>query len=91
MQRDQRFRSPQVALTLGGRFGYFFFCLGGGEGGVRGAGVGGEDSFTENPRRGGLRAGGGGGGEGPGRCFAGNLEGGLNIFLGAEIPTKTYT
>ena len=54
---------------------YFLFCSGEGKGGVRGAGVGGEDFFTENPRRGGLRAG-GGGGRGAGRVFAGNLGGG---------------
>ena len=44
---------------------FYFFSARGGEGGVRGAGVGGEDFLAENPRRGGLRAGGGGGARGP--------------------------
>ena len=32
--------------------------------------------------------GGGGGGEGPGGCLQGIGGGELNIFFGAEIPTK---
>ena len=69
----------------------FFFLLGGGEGGVRGAGGGrGRGFFAENPRRGGgsFQVRGGGGARGW-RVFAGNLGGGGQTFLfGAEIPTK---
>ena len=43
----------------------------------------------ENPRRGGLPGGWGRGGRGAGRVFEGHFGGGgLNIFFGAEIPTK---
>ena len=52
---------------------FYFFLLGGGERGVRGAGRGGA-TFIENPSRGGgvFWAGGAGeGGEGPGGCLLG--------------------
>ena len=51
---------------------------------------GGDRFFTESPRKGrSLRR--EGGGPGAGRVSAGNFRGGgggLNMFLGAEIPTK---
>ena len=63
---------------------FFFFLLGGGERGVRGAGMLGRDDFL---------------GGSPGRVGAGGRRGwegvcgesggwGLNILFGAEIPTK---
>ena len=62
---------------LGGRSGYFLFLLvGGGEGGVQGAGGG--DFLMENPRKeGGGFSRVGAGGRGAGRVFAGNLGGGV--------------
>ena len=82
--------------SLGGRFGYFlFFPLGGGAGEVRGARKGRGRFFIENPRGGGgspTRE--GAEGRGAGRVSAGILlggGGGVNIFFGAEIPTKTPT
>ena len=67
---------------------FYFFLLGEGEGGVRGARKGGGDPFfIEHPRRGGVPA----GAEGPGGCLRRIGEfggGGLNIFFGAETSTK---
>ena len=60
---------------------FYFFLLGGGEGGVRGEREGGGRFFIENP--GGVSQEGGRGGGAPGGCLpAGNLRGGgLNIFF----------
>ena len=55
---------------------FYFFLLGGGEGGVRGAGKGRGRIFIENPRRGGLPGGWGPRGEGPGGCLRGIWGGG---------------
>ena len=68
-----------------------FFLLGGGKGGVRGAGRGVWGRFSmEKSQAGGVSWVGGGGGGERGRVFAGNFGGGggLSIFFGAEIPTK---
>ena len=68
---------------LGGGFGYFlFFLLGGGEGGVRGAGGGRGVIFCGKSQGGGVLPGGWGrGSEGPeGVCGEGG-GGGLNIFF----------
>ena len=49
---------------------FYFFLLGGGEGGVRGAGRGWGDFFGKSQGGGGVsRVGEGGGGEGPGGCL----------------------
>ena len=77
---------------LGGRFGYlyYFFVLGGGEGGARGVGKGAGGGLL-------LKIPGGGGGVLPGgrgrgargwEGVCGDFGGGLNIFFGAESPTK---
>ena len=50
---------------------FYFFLLGGGEGGAEAPGRGGGTIFTENPRRGVSRPGWGGGAEGPGGCLRG--------------------
>ena len=75
--------------NLGGRFGYFlfFFLLGEGEGGVRGAGRGEGRFLIQNPRRGGVSRRGRGRG-----CLRriGDLggEGANFFFFGAEMSTK---
>ena len=69
MNKNHDQNVTKIAL-LGGRFGYFLFLLGEGEGGVRGAGRGadGDHRFLiENPRRGGSPA--QEGAEGPGGCL----------------------
>ena len=48
-----------------------FFLVGGGEGGVRGAGRGGRDSFNGKSQEGGGLGGWGRGAEGPGGCLRG--------------------
>ena len=61
---------------------FYFFLLGGGERGVRGAGRGADDFLLKIPGGGGGSPGRvGAGGRGAGRVFAGNLGGGLNIFF----------
>ena len=73
---------------------YFFFCLGGGKGAVRGARRRRDDFLSKIPRGGGVsQAGGRGGGEGPGG-LAGNLEGGAKYFFSgpkrppSKLPIK---
>ena len=64
---------PDKKLSLGGHFGYIlFFLLGEGEGGVRGAGGGGDNLLLKIQ-----------GGGSPGWVGAGGLGAGR-----AEIPTK---
>ena len=63
---------------------FFVFLLGGGEGGVRGAGRGRGTIFIENPRRGGggvSQARGGRGARGREGVCGEFGEGGLNIFF----------
>ena len=62
---------------------FYFFLLGGGEGGVRGNWEGGRSVFLPKiPGGGGGSPGQGGGGRGAGRVSAENLGGGgLNIFF----------
>ena len=62
---------------------FYFFLLGGGQGGVRGAGKGRELLFTENPREEGRR--------GVGRVFARNLggRGAKYFFSGPKLPPST--
>ena len=80
-----------IIFTLGGRFGYFLFFFGRGEG--RGSprrwGGGGFDFLLKIPGGGGSSR---GGSEGPGGCCGelGNLGGGLNIFFsGPKCPPST--
>ena len=77
---------------LGGRFGYFLFfsARGRGRGSPRHRGGWGDDFLLKIPAGGVSRAG-GGGGEGPGGCLREiwGGGGGLNIFFGAEIPSKS--
>ena len=47
--------------------------------------------FVENARRGGGFSQERGGGRGAWRVFVGNWGGGLDIFFGAEVPTKKMT
>ena len=69
---------------------FFFFSLGGGEGGVRGDREGGLRFFIENPRRGGGPTR-GGGGERAGRVSAGKeRRGGKYFFFGAKMPAKLF-
>ena len=63
-----------------------FFLLGEGEGGVRGAGRGGDRFFIENPRTWGVL--GGGRGRRAGRVSAANWGIFGGGFLGAEMSTK---
>ena len=76
--------------ALGGRFGYFlFFLLGGGEGGVQGAGRGGREIFYgKSQEAGGVsRVGGGWGGDGSGVC--GEFGGGAKYFFsGPKFPPR---
>ena len=74
---------------------FYFFLLGGGEGGVRGAGRGRGTIFIENPRRGGGFPGGWGPrgegprGEGPGGCLWGIGGGGAKYFFsGPKFPPR---
>ena len=61
---------PIVSLSLGGRFGYFLFPLGEGEGGVEAPeGGGGSVFLLKSPGRGGLQE---GRGRGAGRVSAAN-------------------
>ena len=70
-------KSPQNTKTWWTfRIFLFFFLLGGGEGGVRGAGRGGGRFLIENHRRGGSPERMGAGPRGAERVFAGNLGGG---------------
>ena len=67
---------------------FYFFLFGGGEGGVRGAG---RTISFENPRRGGLLAGGRGGGEGPGGCLREIWGGGSKYFFsGPKFPPSFF-
>ena len=65
------------------------FLLGGGEGGVRGAGRGGGATFYGTSQEGGRGSPGwvGAGGRGAGRVFAGNF-GAVTFFFGAEMSTE---
>ena len=71
----------------------FFFLVGEGEGRVRDGGRGGGQFFIENPRRGGGGFSGRGRGQGAERVSVANWGifggGGLNIFFGAEMSTKS--
>ena len=68
---------------------YFFFVRGRGRGSSRHKEGAGGRVFIENPRRGGGSRSRGGRGRGAWRVSVRNLGGGgLNIFFGAEIPTK---
>ena len=87
----QPFPAPELRTRiLGGRFGYFLFFFGWGQGkGDRHArGGGGDDSLLKIPGGGGFsRAGEGGGCEGLGE-FGGGAK---YFFFGAEIPTEDFS
>ena len=82
------------SYRLGGRFGYFlfFFVLGEGKGGVRGAGMGGS-VFIENPRRGGSPAQEGPRGREGVRGKLGNLGGvgAKYFFSGPKCPPSRFS
>ena len=69
---------------------FHFFCSGEWKGEFEAPGRGGGAIFYGKSQGGGggLPGGWGRGGEGPGGCLRGIWVGGLNIFFGAEIPTK---
>ena len=70
---------------------FYFFLLGEGKGGSEAPGGGGGDGTSlKIPGGGGVREGAGGRQAWEGVC--GELGGGgLDIFFGAEMPTKNYT
>ena len=85
MQKD-----VNVMVDISEMFVFIFSARGTGRGSTGRQGGGGFSFLLQIPRggEGGGPRKGGGGGKGSGRTSAGIFGGGLNFFLGAEIPTR---